>query len=209
MQHSQNEEIESIYTEISDSYHNEPGYLMFRNVSCLKQAVMCIKCYSVDKSFEISTHGSVSIFSKSLNKDEIEKIGNDSLICPPWEIISTCDTCKKQTKHACIDYNLRNVISLFNKLGYTTKFSCEGHKYSIGYIMFDNHEQHNKSILDFIDLNNDAFKYWMIKEFPTGYSLMLDESKITVDDWLYNKYIHDLEVWLEKKYKEVINGVNN
>lgn len=40
-----------------------------------------------------------------------------------------CSNCKKYLTHFYVDRKIANTISLLNKIGYSTMFSCEGHMY--------------------------------------------------------------------------------
>ena len=39
----------------------------------------------------------------------------------------TCPVCKKWRTHFYVDRKIANTIALLNKIGYKTKYSCQGH----------------------------------------------------------------------------------
>jgi hypothetical protein len=66
-----------------------------------------------------------------------------------------CDNCNCETDHILIDKELSKIISILNKYGYETKFSCSGHGdlRCIPYICLINNDKTNK-LIEYIKIND-------------------------------------------------------
>lgn len=98
--------------------------------------LMCPFCFNT-KITEIEFKNYNSI--RRNNKDKFKISLNIS-------IKSECDICKQYCDWIEIDVNLLETIKTLNEKGFKTKYCCEGHRNSIGYISFE-----DSDILKYID----------------------------------------------------------
>ena len=83
-----------------------------------KQAFICNKCYRVypvDIKFNI----------RALDNDMY------NIILRNTTMVKFCDTCDCRTIHYLVDAEIADIVSLFNKIGYKTAYSCQGHTHRI------------------------------------------------------------------------------
>ena len=86
----------------------------------MKQAFVCNKCfktYPVDIKFNIRGLDN-DMYRIILRNDTMEKV---------------CETCNCVTTHYLVDAEIADIISMFNKIGYKTAYSCQGHSHMAGY----------------------------------------------------------------------------
>lgn len=76
---------------------------------------ICNSCYS-------SLKGEISINIPSIKKDDII-YPDGSYICAKFH----CKHCGRITDHFNVDYGIAKLISLLNKNGFQTNYSCQGH----------------------------------------------------------------------------------
>lgn len=84
--------------------------------SIKRLAAMCIDCYSIKlNAAEVQTHVNAS------NERNVEVIGD-------LGIDMRCPVCKGSEEYfRCIDNDIAKAVSILNKIGYTTEYSCQGH----------------------------------------------------------------------------------
>lgn len=115
-------------------------------------AAICSKCYNVTSAFKLKME-----FEKEVNEMYVSSDSEDML-----KLNSYCDECQKFTSHFVVDKGIAETVSLMNKLGYHTVYSCEGHyspdekyiydKISQPYIFIKNERCNDKP------LTNELFK---------------------------------------------------
>ena len=80
-------------------------------------AAICNKCYNVTSAFKFKME-----FEKEVNEMYVSSDSEDM-----FKLNSYCDECQKFTSHFVVDKGIAETVSLMNKLGYHTVYSCEGH----------------------------------------------------------------------------------
>lgn len=120
-------------------------------------ALMCPKCFGL--SFHKFNFSYSSILSQNYTtdipdteffsyKDDIDINPETVEVCPVVNYITEkCPHCNTDTKLIEVDAYIAEVVSLLNKKGYFTNFSCEGHNESTNpYISFSNKKQMEKYV---------------------------------------------------------------
>lgn len=147
------------------------------------------------------------------NKDAINMYMEDMIINsnPGFaeKIKVYCPKCEKATNHNIIDYNISSIISILNKFGICTTFSCEGHfdkgEFSSPYISFS-----QKSDTKYFDMNHALLKYWYIDfgKIQAGeWTLRLKCNQTSIDYFASGNHIDDLYKYIDtvlpEKMKEL------
>lgn len=129
--------------------NNSNGKINKRYTSKFKNGkiyLMCCNCYMVN---QYNIYQTQNMYIDDPN-NEIDIYFSD-----PQYTIKRCKYCKTENPEtAVLDENIAFIISKLNRLGYKTKYCCEGHNnyiddynYESGYIYFE-----DKSILDYLHL---------------------------------------------------------
>lgn len=188
---------------------------------------ICQNCFNihpltVQQTYTYNNRIVTIIHDKDNNKFKDNKVNNLSDTMEDLSRISFpsstnlyCSKCNKDNLHFIIDYGMRNIISYLNKAGYKTEYSCSGHKDmgSIPYVLFVDHKHLNdkyEKLLNYISSKTN--EYWCWKTVDTDssakfnkYNLSLDIDKISMNDYLNNKHLFDLERVIKSYLKEKNN----
>jgi len=138
-----------------------------------KQAFICNKCfkvYPVDVKFNIRLLDNYQ-YRIILQNNIMQKV---------------CETCNCVTTHYMVDAEIADIVSLFNKIGYKTVYSCQGHchlrhsdnKYVIGdaYIMIKGNKKLSKKLFkELIKFNWCSFTVGQHKTFKAHLDLSKEE----------------------------------
>jgi len=177
---------------------------------------MCKKCYNIHPIVvkqEYTYNNKATIITKNnenfeeLNVDVNDVADDISKLRIPVTSKLYCPICKKYKDHYILDYLISDIISILNKAGYKTIYSCSGHEEmnSIPYIMFKHEDEEFDryvKMIDNVSLYTD--KLWtssneIIHNIPEGYiKLQLDIEKISVTDYLDYKHLTILKNAINK-----------
>lgn len=177
--------------------------------------LMCPDCFSywiVDFNQDCTMSINKDIFYGD-NPEEYEGFESGCDVDPTNELTFSnmfrCPECSSKESLIMLDPNITTVISLLNKKGFRTSFSCEGHKIadsdSYAYILFNNLSKKNQDIL------TEAFKnssYWVtynpdfllpyldksqFKYYNNNFMLdSMEKCKDSKEENLKENYLHEL-----------------
>jgi ribosomal protein L44E len=178
---------------------------------------MCNKCYNIHPIIvkqEYICHNKTTVvarngenFEEELNVDVNDVGYKTSIFTIPTTLKLYCPICKGDKDHYILDYKISDIISILNKAGYKTAYSCSGHKEmeSIPYIMFKPKEgEFNKYIKMIDSISSYTNKLWtstyeVIHNIPRrNINLLLDIEKISVTDYLDYKHLTILKDAINK-----------
>lgn len=149
--HNTNEQIVSFYDCINE------GSIQTHRINHIRKAIyglMCPICYNVIyRSISISQSAYVETIVDE-NHTEPDDCDVTNYVSDPTYYLNKCKSCLvKDIKLIPLDFHIAEAISIFNKKGFETEYSCEGHdnidmeERCDGYVMFK-----NSRILDYIHL---------------------------------------------------------
>lgn len=199
-----------------------------------KIGLMCPNCYGywiVDFHQDCTMTISEDVFLDDYEDNTNSKYDHD--ISPYRELIfcnmSKCPDCSSDNDLIMIDPNIVSIVSILNKKGYITTFSCEGHNDPDGsilpYILFNNMSESGQDIIKEAFSNSE---YWNaynsdmvlpyynkteMKYYNNNFMLDLKADKEIEDiesikekylNELFNIVVHNLPVLLNNNYESTI-----
>lgn len=191
--------------EYTETYSNE------RTLS-----FMCKKCYNIHPIVvkqEYTYNNKATIVTRNnknfeeLNVDVNDVADDISKLRIPLTSKLYCPICKEYEDHYILDYEISDIISILNKAGFRTIYSCSGHEEmnSIPYIMFKPDVEEFVKYVKMIDsVSFYTDKLWrssnqITHNIPEGYiKLELDIEKISVTDYLDCKHLTILKDAINK-----------
>lgn len=129
---------ESVFGDTKSDFYNKKLYKYIYG----RVGLMCPKCYNY---FKINLNYNMNL---SCEIDDLSIFPYSLEFKPIINIVSLmCDFCKcTDVELIRIDHNIVEDISILNKKGFITKYSCDGHIHGRAYISFDGNK-----ILDYIN----------------------------------------------------------
>ena len=175
-------------------------------------AAICNKCYNVTSAFKFKME-----FEKEVNKMYVSSNSEDM-----FKLNSYCDECQKFTSHFVVDKGIAETVSLMNKLGYHTVYSCEGHyspdekyignKISQPYVFIKNERYNDKLLTNnlFKKLYSEKWNEFVIGQRESFRRINLNRKidKIILLDSPIFSFYYNYEI-LTKEYKRLKEKYNN
>lgn len=166
----------------SDKFNNEKDNRYINESIKGKIGLMCPKCFNILKR-NISIKYEIIIDTTKPNIDD-----NLYTITDTACMFKKCNVCEsKNIKLIVLDESISDAISILNKLGYKTKYSCSGHEdyNTTGYILFENDSIlkviHTLPITWTLDLDDiRKFNQICIRSYAESYY----ESILDLNEWV-------------------------